>query len=119
MTIPLDSSDLSNQVESQSSQQQSESSTNLSYKQQKEQLLIKYQAKASDVFETIREVYPSFSVLDGQNIFLILCGLVTEGDKRLACIRMLSDNLDSELQINGILPEPKKQKNPSSISPTA
>jgi len=119
MTIPLDSSDLSNHPEKQSSQLQLESSSSLSYEQQKEELLLKYQAKATDVFQTIRETYPSFSVLDGQNIFLILSGLVTDGNKRKACIRMLSDNLDAELQANGILPKPEKQEDSSSVSPTA
>ena len=118
MTIPLDSSDLNNQQENQSSPPQSEPSSTPSYFQLKEKLLLGYQDKATDVLETLKECYPSFSLLDGQNVLLILFGLIAEGNKRKAAIMMLSDNLDAELKLNGILPEPTEQEDSSPVLET-
>jgi hypothetical protein len=120
MTTPSDSSGLSTHPNETNSPPPSEPSTNLSYSEQKEKLLLEYQDKALAVLETMKEVYPSFSVLDGQNVFLILLGLTADqGQFRKLLVQRLSYNLDDELRLNGILPEPEKQENSSPLSETA
>jgi uncharacterized protein YgiM (DUF1202 family) len=117
MTIPLDSSDLNNQKEMQNSQPQSEPSITLSYKEQKQKLLSQYQDEATEILTMMRQ-HKDYNYITVINSCLLIIGALTDGPIRNAVKMMLSDNLQAELEINGILPEPTKQEDSGPVSET-
>jgi hypothetical protein len=112
----LDSSGSPIQPEKQNSPKLLVDSTSPLYQQTKLSLLESYRAKAEVFWKTLVDAHPESSILDLQNAFFCLLIPVTSGPIRAGIKMMLSDNLDAELQANGLLPKQEESKDSNSVS---